>query len=667
MYLISKGEYKSLKRVNDEHASLIDSIAGDVNGGQVNHIEIGEGGKVVIKPNHLSASGKSSKAKISRASSPSQSTSSHNINNNFSPNSTHQTSTPQASVQDASMQDLFESRFRALPQDSFDDPEFPQSRFGYSSHDIAAQVDLPNTITRDGSAQANIEPEAVDGSAQANIGPETRDGSAQARPETMDGVIQAGPETRDGTAQTNIRPQTRDGANQTNIRPVTKDGSSQANIRPGSKDVSSQANIGPVTKDGSSQANIRPVSKDGSSQANIKPRSNDNSSQANIRPESKDGSAQANIKNQTWDGSTQANIKPNTKEDSVQANIKPSSKDGSVQTTKKPGTKDGTVQANIKSGTTRDSYSQMNNNQFRSFPTQTEKDPTIPSQAEKDPAIELKIKQVLLLNPSLKRSEAEAIARAMIDAEKSGVGKHGKKTNRPLPNRTAHTDATDGSAPNISTLTGKKLKNTEHGKVIPVIQPPRSNTRGVKDRKISHKKKPNVLVMTPKPQSTIKDIKRTTPPGIPANQNTGKKPKQNQPKKKTPIKKVSNKTNAGVNKKNAGVNKNNAGVNKKNAGVNKKKTTSKTKPKNKPKKTERQSDFVKQLVEYRLKQLSGNSSAQTPKPNEMEDLEDCVEESDMDTNSGGLRGKRQRVPVENSSDEEGYVPRKSRGYVKKKT
>jgi len=39
MFLISKGEYISLKRIREDHAHLVDSIGGDVNGGQVNHIE----------------------------------------------------------------------------------------------------------------------------------------------------------------------------------------------------------------------------------------------------------------------------------------------------------------------------------------------------------------------------------------------------------------------------------------------------------------------------------------------------------------------------------------------------------------------------------------------------------------------------------------------------
>ncbi len=61
MYLISKDEYSSLHDTNDEHTKLVDSIKGDVNGGQINHIEIGEGGKVVIKPTDIIASSPSSK------------------------------------------------------------------------------------------------------------------------------------------------------------------------------------------------------------------------------------------------------------------------------------------------------------------------------------------------------------------------------------------------------------------------------------------------------------------------------------------------------------------------------------------------------------------------------------------------------------------------------
>lgn len=53
MYMISSDEYRSLSQTKCEHDKLVDSIRGDVNGGQVNHIEIGEGGKVVIKPTDM--------------------------------------------------------------------------------------------------------------------------------------------------------------------------------------------------------------------------------------------------------------------------------------------------------------------------------------------------------------------------------------------------------------------------------------------------------------------------------------------------------------------------------------------------------------------------------------------------------------------------------------
>ena len=61
MYLIPKEEYRSLQTTSSDHAKLVDSIAGDVNGGQVNHIEIGEGGRVTIKPTDIAASGVSKK------------------------------------------------------------------------------------------------------------------------------------------------------------------------------------------------------------------------------------------------------------------------------------------------------------------------------------------------------------------------------------------------------------------------------------------------------------------------------------------------------------------------------------------------------------------------------------------------------------------------------
>ena len=63
MYLLPKDEYTSLKSTLSDHVRLVDSIKGDVNGGQVNHIEIGEGGKVVIKPTDITASSPVKKAK----------------------------------------------------------------------------------------------------------------------------------------------------------------------------------------------------------------------------------------------------------------------------------------------------------------------------------------------------------------------------------------------------------------------------------------------------------------------------------------------------------------------------------------------------------------------------------------------------------------------------
>ncbi len=64
MYLIPRDEYHSLKNTKESHLQLIDSIKGDVkDGGQVNHIEIGEGGKVTIRPNGVTAQQKTSKTK----------------------------------------------------------------------------------------------------------------------------------------------------------------------------------------------------------------------------------------------------------------------------------------------------------------------------------------------------------------------------------------------------------------------------------------------------------------------------------------------------------------------------------------------------------------------------------------------------------------------------
>lgn len=56
MYMIPKEEYNNLK--NFERSQYNDSIGRDVNGGQVNHIELGEGSRVVIKPTDIIASAK---------------------------------------------------------------------------------------------------------------------------------------------------------------------------------------------------------------------------------------------------------------------------------------------------------------------------------------------------------------------------------------------------------------------------------------------------------------------------------------------------------------------------------------------------------------------------------------------------------------------------------
>ncbi len=72
MYLISKDEYASLKNSSTTScaaAQLQDSVQGDVNGGQVNHIELGEGGKVVIKPSRdiVATQQKNVKTKVSHS------------------------------------------------------------------------------------------------------------------------------------------------------------------------------------------------------------------------------------------------------------------------------------------------------------------------------------------------------------------------------------------------------------------------------------------------------------------------------------------------------------------------------------------------------------------------------------------------------------------------
>ena len=59
MYVITKEEYQNFKNNGRNGNQYNDSIGRDVNGGQVNHIELGEGGRVVIKPNDVIASSKS--------------------------------------------------------------------------------------------------------------------------------------------------------------------------------------------------------------------------------------------------------------------------------------------------------------------------------------------------------------------------------------------------------------------------------------------------------------------------------------------------------------------------------------------------------------------------------------------------------------------------------
>ena len=551
MFLISKGEYISLKRIREDHAHLVDSIGGDVNGGQVNHIEIGEGGKVVIKPDQLSASGKSTKAKPSRPS-PSRSSSSETpshplsstINNNFTPISSPQASM-HSSIQDE--QDKSAARFKPLPQDSFDDPGLPQPRLNrsYPTRDVAAQVDLPKAAT-------------VDGFAQANLGPETSDGSTQVRPETSDGSTQA-----------NIRPEARDGAVQ--AKPKTRDGAVQANIKPKSKDGSAQTN------------DIPPMV---------------------VKPKTRDGSAQANIRPKTWDGSSQANLKP----------------------------------------TSRDSYSQTNSNQFRSFSTQT-------SRNEKD---------------GLQMSKSKAMASAVADANKNAMSKHGKKRLRVLPNRVAHTDATDGSAPTVNTLLGKKLKDDQLGQTIPFIQPPRSSSRGVKNRTIAHGKKSNVLVITHPKTSTSTKKNSNNPPTM-ANKN-----------KVSPPGKPVNKKNSG--KKDATWNKkrpsNYATVPIKKTSITKMKNTTKkaSTSKHASRKNAAESLLIQRRTEDHLNRLAGEEDV------DMEDGEivcenvaDSAPEKKSKTikqkppKAVSIRGKRPKVPLDNSEEDEDYIPRKTHVYSKKRS
>lgn len=58
MVLISEDEYNRMKVSTSNHEKLISSIKGNISGGQINNIEISDGGKVVIKPNEVSASSK---------------------------------------------------------------------------------------------------------------------------------------------------------------------------------------------------------------------------------------------------------------------------------------------------------------------------------------------------------------------------------------------------------------------------------------------------------------------------------------------------------------------------------------------------------------------------------------------------------------------------------
>ena len=53
MYLLSQDEYSSLQEASDDRDLLIKSIKGSH--GQINNIDIGDGGRVVIKPSEISA------------------------------------------------------------------------------------------------------------------------------------------------------------------------------------------------------------------------------------------------------------------------------------------------------------------------------------------------------------------------------------------------------------------------------------------------------------------------------------------------------------------------------------------------------------------------------------------------------------------------------------
>ena len=50
MILIPRDEYETQKDARQHSGDFHDSIQGDISGGQVNHIELGDGGRVTIKP-----------------------------------------------------------------------------------------------------------------------------------------------------------------------------------------------------------------------------------------------------------------------------------------------------------------------------------------------------------------------------------------------------------------------------------------------------------------------------------------------------------------------------------------------------------------------------------------------------------------------------------------
>ncbi len=95
MYLIPKEDYTNLHAMKNNYEQLIqrnggDGIHGDVNGGQVNHIEIGDGGQVTIRPDDISAKscdGKKSSKKVCGSDDGASSSSSSSKNNNNNGNS----------------------------------------------------------------------------------------------------------------------------------------------------------------------------------------------------------------------------------------------------------------------------------------------------------------------------------------------------------------------------------------------------------------------------------------------------------------------------------------------------------------------------------------------------------------------------------------------------